>query len=30
MSALSPNRCTGMIALVRGVTADATAAGSML
>ena len=30
MSALRPNRCTGMIALVRGVMARASAAGSRL
>ena len=30
MSALWPNRCTGMIALVRGVIAAATAPASML
>ena len=30
MSALRPNRCTGMIAFVRGVIARATAAGSTL
>ena len=30
MSAHWPNRCTGMIAFVRGVIADATAAGSRL
>ena len=29
MSAIRPVRCTGMIALVRGVTAASTAAGSM-
>nr|AXL06594.1 hypothetical protein [uncultured bacterium] len=30
MSAMSPAMCTGMIALVRGVTASAAAATSML
>ena len=30
MSAVQPYRCTGMIALVLGVSADSIAAGSML